>query len=76
MVGKDSSKRKPTTKHELIVTLLENQGASIADLVKATGWQAHSVRGFISGTIKKKLQLALTSQKQNGIHTYRIAKQK
>jgi hypothetical protein len=38
-------------------------GATIAEAVKATGWQPHSVRGAISGTLKKKLGLAVTSDK-------------
>ena len=39
----------------------------------ATGWQAHSVRGFISGTLRKKLALTITSAKNGaGEHTYRI----
>ena len=51
-----------TTKSEQIVSLLKRaHGASIAELAKATDWQKHSVRGFISGTLKKKLNLDVTS---------------
>ncbi len=50
------------TKQALLIDLLKHKkGATIADLVAATGWQAHSVRGAISGTLKKKLGLAVTS---------------
>jgi len=39
---------------------------------KATGWQKHSVRGFLAGTVRKKLKLPLLSLKIDGIRTYRI----
>ena len=41
--------------------------------MSATGWQAHSVRGAISGAIKKRLGLKVTSEKSDGVRTYRIA---
>ena len=45
-----------------IVSLLQRQnGASIPELMKATGWQAHSVRGFISGTLKRKQGLVVVN---------------
>jgi DNA-binding IclR family transcriptional regulator len=48
-------------------------GATLAELMKATGWQAHSVRGFLSGTVNKKLGLAVTSAKaEDGARTYSI----
>ena len=49
-------------------------GATIAELTKATGWQAHSVRGFLSGTLKKKAGLNIASEKgDDGERRYRIA---
>jgi len=58
----------------MMVTMLRNpKGASIADLCKATGWQAHSIRGAISGAIKKRMGLAVTSTKADGVYLYRIA---
>ena len=62
------------TKQALLIDLLKRKtGATIADLVKATGWQPHSVRGAISGTLKKKLGLTVTSEpiEQRG-RVYRI----
>lgn len=53
--------------------LREPKGKSIDDLMKATGWQAHSVRGAISGAIKKKLGLTVTSEKADGVRVYRIS---
>lgn len=50
-----------------IVSLLRRQkGASIPELMKATGWQAHSVRGFISGTLKRKQGLVVNSAVEEG----------
>lgn len=52
------------TKQAKIVTLLRRpDGASIEQMMKATAWQAHSVRGFISGALKKKLGLGIVSEK-------------
>ncbi len=51
------------TKQATLINLLKRKtGATIDDLVKATGWQPHSVRGAISGTLKKKLGLTVTSE--------------
>ena len=51
------------TKQALLIDLLQRKnGASIDELVKATGWQPHSVRGAISGALKKKLGLTVTSE--------------
>jgi hypothetical protein len=48
-------------------------GATLKDVMKATGWQAHSVRGFLSGTARKKLGLAVTLTKgENGDRSYSI----
>jgi hypothetical protein len=45
---------------------------TIAAIVRTTGWQPHSVRGFLAGVIKKKLQLTLTSEKTKSGRIYRI----
>lgn len=50
-----SRKTNTTIKsHQMISLLSRPNGASIAELTKATSWQAHSVRGFMAGTLKKK----------------------
>lgn len=66
---------KPSSKQEGLITLLRRpSGATISQLIKATGWQAHSVRGVMSGVLKKKLGLAIKSEKPiDGERTYRIA---
>ncbi|MBR2536565.1 MAG: DUF3489 domain-containing protein [Hyphomicrobium sp.] len=62
------------TKAEIVISLIKSKrGATIQDLMKATDWQAHSVRGFLAGTVKKKLGLDLTSSKSDGgVRRYRI----
>ena len=54
---------RPGTKQALLIDLLKRKnGASIDEIVKAIGWQPHSVRGAISGALKKKLGLTVTSE--------------
>jgi hypothetical protein len=62
------------TKTAKVLALLKRPGgASLDQLRKATGWQAHSVRGFLSGTLKKKMGLRIASNKlEGGQRTYRI----
>ena len=69
------SPARPGTKLASLISLLSRKdGATIADLMKATGWQAHSVRGAISGNLKKKLGLGVISEKVEGRgRVYRVA---
>ena len=68
-----SSSRRHVTKQEAILALLkQSEGTTIADIMKATGWQQHSVRGFFASVIRKKLGLTLTSDKTDGERTYRV----
>ena len=64
-----------SSKGETITALLRREtGATLAELTAATGWQAHSVRGFLSGTLKKKLGYAVASERgEDGLRRYRIA---
>ncbi|WP_119461067.1 DUF3489 domain-containing protein [Rhodospirillaceae bacterium SYSU D60014] len=68
------SESRPGTKQSLLIDLLrQKSGASLAEIVTATGWQPHSVRGAISGTLKKKLGLAVASETVAGRgRVYRI----
>ena len=63
------------TKQEKVLTLLSRpDGASIEEIMQVTDWQQHSVRGFLAGTVKKRLGFTLTSSKEPGeVRRYRIA---
>ena len=64
----------PAGKLSLLAALLRREeGATLAEMGAATGWQAHSIRGAISGALKKKQGLQILSTKADGIRTYRIA---
>lgn len=67
--------KAPATKSDAVVKLLRaTKGASVDEIMKATGWQAHSVRGFLSGTVKRKLGLELSSETgKDGARRYRVA---
>ena len=52
--------------------LRRKQGATIAQIVEATGWQPHTVRGAFAGALKKKLGLTVTSEKVEGTRVYRL----
>jgi hypothetical protein len=61
------------TKHDRIIAMLRRSaGATIGSLMVATGWQQHSVRGFLAGVVRKKLRLNLTSEHTDKGRIYRI----
>jgi hypothetical protein len=63
------------SKTAAILDLLKRPGGvTLKELMKATGWQPHSVRGFLSGTLKKKMAMPFESFKSaDGDRTYRVA---
>lgn len=65
---------RSTTKQEQIIVLLKRaNGATLAEIGKVTDWQGHSIRGFMSGTLKKRLGLTIQSSKDGkGERRYRI----
>jgi hypothetical protein len=68
-----SARDRPGSKQDTILVLLRRpEGAGLDVLVKETGWQKHSVRGFLAGTVRKKLKLPLLSEKIDGVRNYRI----
>jgi hypothetical protein len=61
-----------TTKTNAVITLLRRpEGASLDEIMAATGWQRHSVRGALAGAVKKKLGSAVQSELADGIRRYR-----
>ena len=71
--AKAHTARDGSKKADIIRLLERTKGVTLEELMEATGWQAHSVRGFISGTLGKKLKLRVESFKTDkGDRTYRV----
>jgi hypothetical protein len=72
--GADAKGAREGSKAAKILDLLKRPGgATLKALMKATGWQAHSVRGFLSGSLRKKMGLNVTSVKaEDGERSYSI----
>lgn len=65
--------RKGSKTAKVLALLKRPKGVTLAELVKATDWQRHSVRGFLSGTIGKKMGLTIASVKDaDGNRTYSL----
>ncbi len=61
-----------TSKLDILTSLLTRpEGATALQMVEATGWQAHSVRGAMAGALKIKRKLMITSEKVDGVRVYR-----
>ena len=73
--GRSSRSRRENTKEALVIEMLRRpEGATIAQIMAATGWQAHTCRSAFAGALKKKRGLAVTSEKgDSGVRVYRLA---
>jgi len=58
----------------LVAMLRSPSGATLAAMMEATGWQQHSVRGFLAGVVRKRLKLKLSSKKVDGARVYRVVR--
>lgn len=71
---KSSAKLRGLTKSSQIIELLARaSGASIREMMKVTSWQAHSVRGFMAGSLKKRGKSVTSSVENGGERRYRLA---
>jgi hypothetical protein len=69
----EAAARLATKQARAIEMLRSKEGASLAALMEVTGWQQHSVRGFLAGIVRKRLKLHLVSAVDAGARTYRIS---
>ena len=68
-----TAKTRARTKNAQVLAMLREQaGTTIAAIMAATGWQEHSVRGFLAGVIRKKHRLNLVAEKREGGRIYRV----
>jgi len=67
-------KEQAASKQSRVIAMLQSTGgATIAAMMQETGWQPHSVRGFLAGVVRRKLKLKLQSNKIDGHRVYQIA---
>jgi hypothetical protein len=70
-IRKETGER--SSKQSRVIEMLQSSaGTTIAAIMKSTGWQQHSVRGFLAGVVRKRLKLNLDSLRIDGDRVYRI----
>ncbi len=74
--AKTAATPREGSKKQIVIELLSRKGgATMDEITEATGWQKHSIRGFISGTLMKKMDLPIASLKnEGGERVYRLEK--
>ena len=73
-IPNEKSKMRGKSKQATLIKLLERPGgATIDEMTRAIGWQRHSIRGMMSGVMKKRLGLSIASEKEERGRIYRIA---
>ena len=73
VVDPKSNSIDPDSKQSRVIAMLQSSaGATIASMMEVTGWQPHSVRGFLAGVVRKRLKLKLGSKKVDGTRVYQI----
>jgi len=72
-IDPEGKNAEPGSKQSRVIAMLQSPaGATIAAMMQATGWQQHSVRGFLAGVVRKRLKLKLGSKKVDGTRVYRV----
>ena len=72
--GARQQRQTQSKKSQFVQLLQRSEGATMNDLMTFSGWQAHSVRGFLSGVLAKKMGMKITSEgRDDGQRVYRIA---
>jgi Protein of unknown function (DUF3489) len=64
--------RQGTKQAQVVAILRRKEGATIGQIVEATEWRPHTVRGFFAGALRKKLGLSVTSEKVDEVRVYRL----
>lgn len=72
--GEKPKKIEGVTRAQTMIAMMRKpDGATAAELSAAVGWQLHSVRGFIAGTLKKRSDLTVTAERKDGATHYLVA---